>query len=114
MSSPPPEPSPQLLNRIADALSRPIPKPALRPVKPQKSWRTLRPGQRLQLKTSFFQSGGSRLPEGTILEIKSADSLGIFLTHYSEESKLKTTIRWTDREWERFFQRVRGKKEKKG
>ena len=91
--------------QIADRLSRPIPKPAQPVPRAKASWRTLKPGDHLQLKVSWFRPG-LRLPEGTQLEVSKVDSLGICLTHISEESTL-TEIRWRDPEWKKVFEKVR-------
>jgi len=113
-------PSPELLNQIADRLSLPIPKPAAPVARARASWRTLKVSQELLLKDSWFragfwfQEGMGWLPAGTKVTVSKTDTLGITLTHYSEEGTL-TELRWTDPEWKGMFEKVRkGRKKKDG
>jgi hypothetical protein len=103
------QPSQAQLEKIADNLSRPIPKPKRPVAKPQSSWRTLKPGQTLQLRSRWFRPGLD-LPQGTKVQVRSVDSLGmdltVDLTHISEESTIHT-LRWTDPEWKGMFEKVK-------
>jgi len=102
------EVSQALIEEIADRLSRPIPQPAKPVARTQQSWRTLKVGQQLSLRQRWFRSGGLDLPPGTNLTISKVDSLGISLTHNSEES----ILRWTNPDWKPMFEKVKKGKAK--
>ena len=105
------KPSPVLLNQIADRLSRPIPTPAVPPVRTKQSWRTLKLNTMLQTKERWF-SPTLDLPAGTKLLVTKVDTEGISLTHHSEQGIL-STLRWTNPEWRRMFSKVRRRKKPK-
>ena len=106
------KPSPQLLNQIADRLSRPIPAPAKPPIRTKQSWHTLRLNTMLQTKERWF-SPSLDLPAGTKLLVTKVDTEGVSLTHNSEEGIL-STLRWTNPEWKGMFSKVRkGRKKPK-
>jgi hypothetical protein len=100
--------SKQLLNQIADRLTRTIPQPAKKVARTKQSWRTLKLGQRLLLRREWFRPG-LRLPVGTPVTISKVDSLGILLTHISELGTL-SELRWTDPEWQGMFEKAGRKK----
>ena len=102
------KPSPETLNRIADAFSRPIPQPAKPMARTKQSWRTLKVGQVLRLRQRWFRPGLD-LPPGTEVTVSKTDSLGVDLTHKSEFGTL-SLLRWTDPEWKTVFERVRRKR----
>ena len=97
--------SKELLNLIADRLSRTIPAPAKPVAHTKQSWRTLKIGQRLRLRQRWFQPGLD-LPVGTEIVISKVDSLGISLTHNSDASTM-SQLRWTDTDWKRMFEKVK-------
>ena len=98
------KPSPELINLIADRLSRTLPAPAKPVARTKQSWRTLRLGQRLLLRQRWFRPGLDLLP-GTLVTISKVDSLGINLTHNSEQGTL-SELRWTDPEWQEMFEKA--------
>jgi len=123
--------SSETLSKIADRLSAPIPCPASPKPKPKSSWRTLKPGQTLRLKTAWFR-GGKFVPPGTTLRVHSVDSMGAdleilsplknslkpmesspeLLTQVTDLSILER-VRWTTPEWQTTFERVRKVRRKK-
>ena len=107
------KPSPALLNKIADRLSRPIPAPAKPPIQTKSSWRTLKLNTTLETKERWF-STTLDLPAGTKLLVTKVDTEGVSLTHHSEEGIL-SVLRWTNPEWQAMFSKVRkGRKKTNG
>ena len=103
-----PSPSPKLIESIADRLSRPIPKPAAPVAKTRKTWQTLKLDQKLLLRVRWFRPGLD-LPPGTEVRVSKVDSLGISLTHISEQGTL-SLLRWMEKDWKGMFEKVRRKK----
>lgn len=109
--------APYDLSRIVHMLSRPVP-PAYRPPpEPQASWATLKAGQRLVSRTGMSLSG-SEFPTGTEWTVTSTDSQGAWLTPSTlvdtkpVDATLVGALRWSDREWQATFERVKGRKRK--
>ena len=100
-------PDPKLINLIADRLSRPIPHPKPKPVRRAKTWRTLKPGQRLAAKEGMFLRG-KKVEEGEVWEVVEVDSGGALLERAGGEERL----RWETAEWKGSWERVRGSKSK--
>lgn len=90
------------LDKILANLTRPIPAPPRAKPKPQKSWMSLKPGDRLRTILPL------ELPEGEIqppftMTIDRCDSQGVDLV--SEDGRHR--IRWEDRKWGEMFIKVR-------
>ena len=84
------------LNRAARRLWEPVPTPVRRKPRPQLTWATLRPGQRIR-------AGGEvlGLPPGTEWQVVETTNQGA--TIQSGDAKLTLT----DRQWKTQFTRVR-------
>ncbi len=105
-------PDPELLNLIADRLSRPIPKPAQPIARTKLTWQTLKLNQKLRTRVEWFQAGQSSIPLGTELTVTKVDSLGVDLTLESECDTLRT-LRWTQKDWKGTFEKVKKGRKKK-
>ena len=94
------------VNQAAAALWAPIPDAPPPRAKPAKSWKLLRPGQRLALLDTITLTDRT-LPVGTEVTGASVDSL-------SAELRLDdgTHFLWTNPEWKAHFGRVRKRKVK--
>ena len=66
---------PDNIGEIVRKLSTPIPRPAKRKAKPSKSWRKLKPGDRLELQVPVIATDFSLAP-GAVFVIMSVDSMG--------------------------------------
>ncbi len=115
--------SPQLLNQIADRLSRPIPAPAKPPVRTKATWKTIKLGALLKTKVQWFGRYGINqtftYPPGTELIVTKVDTEGISLRyHYKELTSepphlIICELRWTNPEWQTMFTKVRKTRRKK-
>lgn len=99
------------LEEIARRLTLKIPPPKVKPAKPQASWRTLKVGQRLLSRCSYFSPALGSQPPGTIWEITFVSSAGMLLIPLAKHTesdtlKVKGQLRWTDPDWKGSFEKA--------
>ena len=106
------------IDKICQALTREIPAPYKAPARPQKSWKTLKIGQRLRTLKSLNTSGHIGISTGLLMEVTAADSQGVWLTPISEPVNMVVSgvpVRFEDQDWKSQFEKVkkRGQKNEK-
>ena len=107
------------IDKICQALTREIPKPYKAPARPQKSWKTLKIGQRIRMLKPLSTSGRIGISTGLLMEVTAADSQGVWLTPISEPVNMVVSgvpVRFEDQDWKLQFEKVKKTKKtaKKG
>ena len=103
------------LEAIAVRLTQTIPAPAKRIPRPQKSWRTLKYGDRLAYKGGAI-SPWSDLPPGHGYVVVHVDSLGMTLAKCHIDFMVSATdpvLRWEDPDWQQSFTKLPKPRKKK-